>query len=70
MFISPFFSVTAKQIGILRGLCYKTARKEFHAIRDALALESSVPLTLRHLASYWDVPVGELTGALYKTTLR
>lgn len=70
MYISPFFTVTASQISTLRGTSYKTARKEWQHIRDALNLNNSLPLTLRHLADYWEVPVGEIAETLYKVNKR
>jgi hypothetical protein len=68
--IPPFYSVSAKQIGVLRGTCYKTARKELRVIRDALNLAELAPLTMSHLARYWDVPLGEITGVLFPHTVR
>ncbi|RZK43107.1 MAG: hypothetical protein EOO61_05115 [Hymenobacter sp.] len=68
MLISPFFTVTALQISQLRGISYNTARKEYKQICDSLQLNKSNPLTLRRLALYWEVPVGELTEALYSSS--
>jgi hypothetical protein len=60
------FTITAHQIGRLRGVSYKTARKEWHAVRDALQLEKDEPLKLRDLAAYWDLPCADLASTLYK----
>jgi hypothetical protein len=70
VYISPFFTVTASQISVLRGVSNNTARKEYRQIRDSLQLNNSTNLTLRHLASYWQVPVEEITAVLYKFTTR
>lgn len=59
------FTITALQIAALRGICYKTARKEWHQVRDALALGDKEPLKLRDLAAYWDLPAADLAATLY-----
>ena len=59
------FTVTAKQISILRGTSYKTARKEWHQVRDALSLAATEPLKLRDLAAYWGLACKDLAETLY-----
>ena len=59
------FTITAQQISILRGTSYKTARKEWHQVRDALALTKEQPLKLRDLANYWDMCPKDLASILY-----
>lgn len=59
------FTVTAQHVSVLRNVCYKTARKEWHAMRDALGLEKKEPLKLKDVAAYWDLPVKDLATALY-----
>jgi hypothetical protein len=60
------FTVTAQHISVLRGVCYKTARKEWKAIRDVLSLTEKEPLKLKDVAAYWDLPTADLANALYK----
>lgn len=59
------FTITAKQIGVLRGTSYNTARKEWLQVRDALALKKGQPLRLRQLAEYWGESTQELAQILY-----
>jgi hypothetical protein len=59
------FTITALQISVLRGTCYKTARKEWHQVRDSLGLVGKEPLKLRDLAAYWDLCPNELAQSLY-----
>jgi hypothetical protein len=61
-----FFTVTAKQINILQGGCYETARKEWHRLRAVLQLKEKEPLRLRDLAAAWDAPVESLAETLYE----
>lgn len=59
------FTITAQQISILRGTSYKTARKEWHQVRDALALDRQCPLKLCDLANYWGMCPKDLASTLY-----
>lgn len=59
------FTITAQQISILRGTSYKTARKEWHQVRDALALDRQQPLKLKDLADYWGMCPKDLASTLY-----
>lgn len=59
------FTITAKQISYLRGISYTTARKEYKAVRDVLALDAKAPLKLRDLAAYWDICPNQLAQTLY-----
>lgn len=59
------FNITAKQISIVRGVCYESARKEMHKMRDALSLAEGEPLMLRHAAAYWGFCPQELAQCLY-----
>lgn len=61
------FTITAQQISILRNVSYKTARKEWHAVRDALALKEKEPLKLKDLAAYWGIATQDLAESLYTT---
>lgn len=62
---SQFWVISAKQISILQGCCYCTARKEYHRLRDVLGLERGEPLRLRHVATVWDASVDDLAKVLY-----
>jgi len=59
------FTVTALQISILRNVSYKTARKEWHQVRDALSLKDKEPLKLKDLAAYWSMATEDLAESLY-----
>ncbi|RZK30518.1 MAG: hypothetical protein EOO61_19175 [Hymenobacter sp.] len=59
------FTITAHHISQLRGVSYGTARKEWHQVKDALALTGKMPLKLRDLAGYWDICPKELAESLY-----
>lgn len=65
--MNTFFTITAKNIQVLRGCCYATARKEWRSILDA---KGARQLSLRELAAHWDVPVKELAEILYKPAKR
>lgn len=60
--MNTYFTITAQNIMVLRGVCYNTARKEWKQILDALGVKT---LMLRQLAEYWGVPAQELAEALY-----
>jgi hypothetical protein len=55
------FIVGAKQIQILRGCCYNTARKELRTVKDSVG---ATQLTVRQLAIHWDIPIQEIASAL------
>ncbi|RZJ86218.1 MAG: hypothetical protein EOO60_13735 [Hymenobacter sp.] len=61
-----FYTITAKQIGALQGVSYKTACKEFHRVRAALALPHDRRLVLRDLAQAWKTTVADLAAELYR----
>lgn len=59
------FTVTAHHVSVLRGVSYNTARKEWQAIKDALAIAAGEPLKLRDLAAYWGIDAKETAEQLY-----
>lgn len=60
-----FYTITARQISILQGTCYNTARKEYQRVKDVLGLTRGQPLMLRHLAAAWDAQAEDLAKALH-----
>lgn len=63
--MTPFYSVTVKDIMTFRGCSYNTARKEWRQIADALDVPS---LQYRHLVTYWGCSLEELRVALLPTS--
>jgi hypothetical protein len=59
------FTITAQHVSVLRGISYKTARKEWQQVKDALKLDAGEPLKLRDLAAYWGLCPQETAEALY-----
>lgn len=61
LFMLPFSTLTVKQLMVLKGCSYSTAGRHLKHLRDALQVDD---VQLRHLATYWDCTVQELTSAL------
>lgn len=62
--MNTFYTITAHQIGVLRGCSYPTARKEWKRVAAVLGPDTRV-IMLRELAGVWGVPADELAKALY-----